>query len=159
MNEEDIKNMSDQELSKLVAAISAERKVREARASGLVHITFESSFVDTRKAKGWAAQLITSQDVTIERKFIETTRNWSKGGYNFWFEGHFEAGAILEICNGGSWKNQYRGYYEVDPAAEDGLRYIGDVERNTARKYVFEKLGTSRFAAPKRPRDRERVNA
>ena len=156
MNEEahhfcDITKMSDQKLAKLMAAIAAERKVREPRASGLIHITFKSHFVDTRKAKGWAARLITNEDGTIERKFMETTRNWSKGGYNFWFEGNFEAGAILEICNGGGWKNEYRGYYEVDPAGS--LRYIGDLEDNTAREYVFEKLGTSRFAAPKRSSD------
>jgi len=115
-------------------------------APKLVHIKFQSGFVDTRKGKGWVAILKVNKNGEIEREFLDINKIWGKKGYKFTFEKDLPEGTILEISEGGSWKNKYRYFCEVDSKEEDGLKSIGHYQSISAKEEVFEKLGASKFA-------------
>jgi hypothetical protein len=83
----------------------------------------------------------------VERKFIDTQRIWGKHGvYSFSFEGDYPVGTIIEISRGGSWKHQYRSFYEVTP---EGLKHFEDATTIAGKKAVLERLKAKSFAKPK----------
>ncbi len=108
----------------------------------LVFIKFESGFVDLRKGKGWAAVLRVNSRREIERDFIDIDKIWGKRGFEFTFEGEFPVGTVIEISEGGSWKNKYRSYRLV---TAEGLKMIGRTDSINAQKEVLQILGLKRF--------------
>ena len=142
----EIKNMTLEELLKLRQIVEDEIKARKAKENGTVRVKFESGFVDLRKGKGWAAILKVNANGEIEREFIDINRIWGKGGFKFTFEIDVPVGTIIEISEGGSWKNKYRWFGEVQ--ADGSLENIGWADTIAAKKKVFEKLGATRFAKP-----------
>lgn len=144
-----IKSMSDEELEKLFMEIQEELKRRKARRNHMVHVKFQSGFVDLRKGNGWAAILKRNDKGEIEREFIKVNKIWGKDGFTFSFQMDLPEGTVLEISEGGSWKNTYRYFCEVSSEGKNGLKDIGHYSSIEAKKYVFEKLGATRFARPK----------
>lgn len=109
-----------------------------------VHVFYRSSFVDPRKGKGWAAVLKKNSDGYIEREFIDVVKNWGKYGYIFTFEIDVPPFTILEISEGGSWKNRYRNYSEVQP--DGSLKFFADAERISGKEELFKRMGAKGFA-------------
>jgi hypothetical protein len=103
----------------------------------VVKISYESGFVDLRKGKGWAAVLRKTMSGEIVREFIDINKIWGKGGFIFTFEREFPVGTVLEISEGGSWKNRYRDYYIV---STEGLKCLGRVDSINAKKKLMEAL-------------------
>jgi len=112
-----------------------------------VKINFTSGVIDPRKGKGWAAVLRKNENNEIERDFIDTDRIWGKKTYKFTFSGTYPVGTILEIAEGGSWKNKYRYFYEVTP---DGLKRIGDADSVNDKMAILKRLGATRFSRPRK---------
>jgi len=117
--------------------IAEENSAQVAPEKVLVKIKFESGFVDLRKGKGWAAVLRVNDDGEIERDFIDINRLWGKRGFVFTFEGEYPIGTVIEISEGGSWKNTYRSYNLV---TAEGLKQIGWVDSIKAQQELMKIL-------------------
>ena len=120
----------------------AEENSTQVSRKVLVKIKFESGFVDLRKGKGWAAVLRVNGDGEIERDFIDINRLWGKQGFVFTFEGEYPVGTVIEISEGGSWKNTYRSYNLV---TAEGLKQIGYVDSIKAQQELMQILCIQRL--------------
>lgn len=78
---------------------------------------------DPRKGRPYAAVIHLDDTGRFIRRFIETLhRDWGKHELRLTGTITVPAGAIVELREGASWKNDYRYWYLVQP---DGLHRIG----------------------------------
>ena len=105
----------------------------------MVKIVYKSGFVDLRKGRGWVALLRPTPEGYIERVFLPIAKIWGKGGFVFTFEADLPVGSVLEISEGGSWRNQYRNFAVVGPDGE--LEFIGAYDSIKAKERVADLLG------------------
>jgi len=110
----------------------------------LVHVSYESGFVDPCKGKGWMAILKVDEKREIVREFLATNRIYGKGGYEFRFEGLLSQGSVLEVAEGGSWKNTYRFFARVKP--DGSIENLGWTSSIDAKKKVYDLLGNDRWS-------------
>ena len=110
-----------------------------------IEVTYKSGFVDLRKGNGWAAILKVRPDGYVEREFLKIDKVWGKKGFVFSFNARLKVGTVVEISQGGSWKNRYRDFFVVKP---NGLELIGPYDSISAKEKVAELLGIKvlRFA-------------
>jgi len=109
-----------------------------------VPVSYESGFIDPRKGKGWIALLNIDSKSEIVREFLTVNRIYGKGGYVFRFQGLLPEGSVLEVAEGGSWKNTYRFFARVKP--DGSIENLGWTSSIETKKKVYDLLGSDRWS-------------
>ena len=99
---------------------------------------FEAT-ADPRKGYPYVAHLTgLDADGKFERTFKDLTRTYGKKEVTVSGMYHAKTGDILEIQEGGSWRNLDRNYFIVDDNGE--LGFIGDVDDSKAKNEIKKYL-------------------
>lgn len=142
---EELQSLSDEELADSAHKIVAEQQRRRAQR-GLCPVRLETvpAFDPRKHGHAYVAVLVPRSNGKIDREFLDgDARQWdTKRKYYFraW-NVTVPAGTVLEArLNDGSWKNDYRDWYRVDPAAEDGSNLVALTQAEAHRQLKEEVL-------------------
>ncbi|MFX1499454.1 MAG: hypothetical protein ACFFDH_00665 [Promethearchaeota archaeon] len=131
-----LENLSLEELRELNQKVTA--KIAEKEAENKTEFTFSFDYTnDTRKGTPYAAKLV-YKDGKVNREFFSLSKEYGKkevtvsGNYNA------KVGEIIEIREGGSWKNDYRYWYLVKENGQ--LEKVADIDDSKRKALVTKYL-------------------
>lgn len=132
-----VKVLPEDMLEELRRMIENELKERTARRGTF---SFKVSFSnDPRKGVPYAARLVWNpQEGKVEREFYPLEKTWGKKEVTVFGEFTAKPGEIVEIREGGSWKNDYRCWYAVTP--EGKLKPVADIQSSKEKAKVLRYL-------------------
>jgi len=122
---------------------------KKTRRPRLVKVRYKTRRAGS-KWGSWVAVLKVNRKGEVERVFRPVERI---GRYDFEYEDRLPVGTVLEIAEGGSWRNKYRWYGVVTSSGE--IKPITDITEygtygREAKRKVLQFLGAKRFAPPKK---------
>jgi hypothetical protein len=121
-----LEEMTIEELEELIAYANGVLKRKKESQEPKKRYKFEfDATLDPRKGFPYAAKLVWKNG-KVEREFYSLNKQYGKKEVTVW--GTFEAneGDILEMRVGGSWKNDYRGWFLVHNGKLYLLAWTGD---------------------------------
>lgn len=132
-----LKLMSGDQLRELKEAVEKELQDRLTR-SGV--FSFEVDLTaDPRKGVPYAARLTWNpQEKKLEREFFDLEKIWGRKQVTVRGKIEARAGEVVEIPEGGSWRNDYRSWYVVTPSGQ--LRRVADVKDSRAKARAIQYL-------------------
>lgn len=131
-----IEQMNEAQLLKLQEAVAA-RLAKLEKDTDEFSFSFEAT-ADARKGVPYVAKLVI-KDGKLDREFFDLSRSrGAKSGITVYGDYKAKAGDILEIREGGSWKNDYRYFYEVSKIGE--LVKIGSASSSSDKVAIERRL-------------------
>jgi len=101
---------------------------------------------DPRKGMPYAARITLDAEGRLARNFYQLPREWGRHRVIVSGTVTVPEGAIVEVRTGGSWKNDYRGFYIARP---DGLWFLGAHDDAATKQAIRQYLaGTAPAPEP-----------
>jgi hypothetical protein len=99
---------------------------------------------DPRKGMPYVARITLDADQRLARDFYNLPRDWGRHRVIVAGTVTIPEGAIVEVRTGGSWRNDYRGFYL---ARADGLWFLGPHD-DAATKHAIRQYLLGQAPAP-----------
>ena len=132
-----LKSLSVDELEDIKSFITELIQSKKSETATADEYEFEfSAGNDPRKGVPYVAKLVW-KDGKLEREFYNLNKTYGKKAVQVWGTFKAKEGDIIEIREGGSWKNDYRDWYLV---RKGKLVYITSASDAKGKMWVIEYL-------------------